>query len=832
MPFTRLPFARAAALVAFGLATACDAIPETVEGDFLVAIGPDDPEAGKPLVGPALPSESKEDSVIGRKGPAAAWDNGEAQVWAVRNAWGDTGSAEARLAGLAWPADSGLSWDRKYAAWVQSMPRTTSADGRETFTLTTPWGKTVPAPALECAEVAIFLRATFASWYGLPLYLEGAVGGKRLYVGHFGFLYADGTRYAGTPAFKTAYRDHTAVGTRWARDGWPQDANLRARRLGGSQDDFQPALFQGARAGALFDELYLNKRTGYLMLLLLSYFGSVNLADPSNTFNLDPTAIRAGDMLVERWQRSGIGHVFVVKHVDRLDGGKVSAEVVSGSMPRRQPIWESAAASQNAFLTEYAGGAGQSADGASYAALGGGLKRWRTPVAAGGRYTQVVPESDRAAFIDASNLTAIAARLDTFRAILDALSPEELRDTLLAQIDAQRAHLRRYPASCSARTRREEAFAKLYAVMRSSWGQEREAVDAAHRRLEDYVFAELVYGESRTCCWNSTTSAMHEIVLDKALSDEGDAGKTCAEPIVFRATAGGYEPFRQHAALIGRAAEWKAWTADEACPQAVSTGDDRLARSAATPWCRLRERLDADGADPVPGADLFEPNDTVRDARVVLSGAVEGKIATGDTDWFAFDAPGAGLVTASVVFRHASGDVDLAMTGAEGVLLGESAGSADTEQLALRVSGGRVFMRIQLYGAAAAPQTYRLTVTFSGGSDATGPDRHEPDNTPVQAATLAPGATLEATACGDLDHFAVATTRAGQLTGSLAFRHAEGDLDLVLLDVNGQTVATSDSTGDSETVSALVGVGRYMLQVKRYGAGTACQTYRVSAALR
>ena len=37
------------------------------------------------------------------------------QVWAVTAAWSDTATPAARAAGLAWPADSGLRWDEKFA---------------------------------------------------------------------------------------------------------------------------------------------------------------------------------------------------------------------------------------------------------------------------------------------------------------------------------------------------------------------------------------------------------------------------------------------------------------------------------------------------------------------------------------------------------------------------------------------------------------------------------------------------------------------------------------------------------------------------------------------
>ena len=79
------------------------------------------------------------------------------QVWEIRNQWEDTDTEEAREAGMAWEADSGLNWDEKYAKWVNDMVK---IDGHntyyETFEFTTPFGKTVPAPKLECAEIAIF----------------------------------------------------------------------------------------------------------------------------------------------------------------------------------------------------------------------------------------------------------------------------------------------------------------------------------------------------------------------------------------------------------------------------------------------------------------------------------------------------------------------------------------------------------------------------------------------------------------------------------------------------------------------------------------------------
>ena len=54
--------------------------------------------------------------------PVSADDSNTA-VWEVYNDWGDTDTTEARKAGLAWPQNSGLNWNEKYARWVANMPK-------------------------------------------------------------------------------------------------------------------------------------------------------------------------------------------------------------------------------------------------------------------------------------------------------------------------------------------------------------------------------------------------------------------------------------------------------------------------------------------------------------------------------------------------------------------------------------------------------------------------------------------------------------------------------------------------------------------------------------
>lgn len=579
------------AVLVAGFAAGCGTDDTQSPDDEGLALGTEDPELGKALFDPAAEADAKEDNLRGALGLAESADRSSTAVWEVTNAWEDTATAAAKKAGVAWEADSGLDWNAKYALWVDSMPKVDSQSYFKTYEMRTPYGKTLPAPAVECAETMIFLRATFASWYHLPFFLEATDGrGNRLYLGHFGFRTANG-KYANSPDFKTNYKDFSNLADRWEAEGWPTDSRLRGRKLGGSQDDFQPALFEGARAGAYFDELFLNKRVGYFMIFALSYFGSMNLADPKNTFNLKPEAIRAGDGLIERWQRRGIGHTLVVKHVEKQSEDAFQVELVSGSMPRRQGKWESASASKGSFTNEYTGSLGTNWDGEIYAKLGGGLKRWRSAKLVNGRWTNVVVAADQGSFIDAGDAQLIGERVETFDRILREVPPEEKREVLRMKIADARLHLERYPASCSARENREKAFSELYDLESEHFGRTHKDVDLDNRTLADFVFAELVYVKSKTCCWNSTTSAMYEIAMLKAAKDiEDHSANECREPTVFMNTANGYDAFRTFAEELGRGDEWVEWSEDELCTQR-DVRDDTQAEHEGTPWCEIGHAL-------------------------------------------------------------------------------------------------------------------------------------------------------------------------------------------------------------------------------------------------
>jgi len=549
---------------------------------------PLDPEYGKQVLD-APPNLGKEDNATGIKGPEAVFAGGPSEVWPVENDWEDRDTVRAREAGIAWPENSGLDWNEKYTAWIDSLQKIEGVNFGETFELVTPQGVRLPAPSLECAETSVFLRVSFAAWYNLPFYISAWDGGQNIHFGHFGVV-RDNTPHSSFPSFRNRYPDYSHMSIAEAQANWPSDPKLVKRFLTASKDDENTFLGEGAYSGAYFDRIFLNKRVGHFLVIVLTYTGSIHLASTDNTFNLKADAVRVGDTLLKRWQRKGIGHTMVVKRVDLLvDSNQLDVELMSGSMPRRQPRWETAASSKYAFTDKKCGGEGENAEGDRYATLGGGIKRWRLARVVNGRWRNVVGDSDKPSFIPFTNQSAISERPGLYGQLLADQNTEQKVITLMNMIETKREHLRNYPASCSARIAREAAFDELYVLTEEAWTWTKEQTDLKYRKLEDYVFAELDYAQSRTCCWNSSTAAMYDIAmsLNEERQEAAQTEESCAEPVVFMMRDGGYGVFASYAESLALDDVWVPWSADESCPQEHEVLTDTEAEHRWTPWCEL-----------------------------------------------------------------------------------------------------------------------------------------------------------------------------------------------------------------------------------------------------
>lgn len=509
------------------------------------------------------------------------------RVWEARNRWEDTDTPAARAAGIAWPADSGLTWDEKYSAWVRSLAPIDGDTVSTTFELSTPWGKTLPAPKLDCADVALVLRVSFAAWYNLPFYVVGFDGGRAVYFGHFGIRTKNG-RWNGMPRFALAYDDFSHMSPQEALYSWPTDDKLRRR--GVQKGDDQPFLGEGARTGTYLDEIHLNKRAGHFIRLMLIFTGSMHLADSRNTYNLTPSSIQAGDVMLWRWQALGVGHTMFTVRVDEIGDGRLQAQSVFGNLPPNQPSWVGPVNTRLDYTNPQGGGRDGTTD---YAVFNGGLKRFRVAKNVGGRWTNTFMAADESSWIDDTDHERMHRRPEEFEGLLGEVEPEQLRDALLSVIEQKRQHLRNFPASCAARSKREDAFEHLYELMDDAFDMAASEVDAEFRIFEDYVFAELDYEQSKTCCWNSTNHTMYETIMDLNEQAQLEAGDACVPPIVFKARNGDYEVFRDHDAT-----GWVEWSEDESCTQR-GVLDDAEASHAAISFC---EWSDAVGGDELPPA--------------------------------------------------------------------------------------------------------------------------------------------------------------------------------------------------------------------------------------
>ena len=245
--------------------------------------------------------------------------------------------------------------------------------------------------------------------------------------------------------------------------------------------------------------------------------------------------------------------MFVIE-VDKLETGKTDARLVEGNLPPSQPRLLDAVSSKLRLTTNTGGGPG-------FAENNGGLKRFRVAKNMGGFWTNTWMAADEASWIDDRDHEAMGARIGILQGLLGEVPPEEKLDALLAILETKREHLRDKPASCSARTKREEAFQQLYALGAEEFDMTQAEVDAMHRIADDYIFAELDYPKSKTCCWLGTNNAMYETIM--AVNDQRQAeAEACLEPLVFKAVDGGYAEFQAFAPET-----WAEYSNDENCPQ-------------------------------------------------------------------------------------------------------------------------------------------------------------------------------------------------------------------------------------------------------------------------
>lgn len=226
--------------------------------------------------------------------------------------------------------------------------------------------------------------------------------------------------------------------------------------------------------------------------------------------------------------------------------------------------------------------------------------------------------------------------------------------------------------------------------------------------------------------------------------------------------------------------------------------------------------------------DIYEPNNSFQTAAFLAatSGTTlpsELTIHTAsDRDFFRFVTRGTGTSShyIDVLFTHANGDLDARLLDSSGNELASSAGVTNNERLSLQGRPAGTYY-IEVYGFGEATNVYRLAFQTPPAP----PDRFEANNTFQTATNLQ---TISGTSLvsdvsihtsTDRDFYKFTSTGLGTSAHyvDVLFSHANGDLDVRLLDSAGATLATSAGTDNNERLSLQrLAAGSYFVEVFGY----------------
>jgi len=202
--------------------------------------------------------------------------------------------------------------------------------------------------------------------------------------------------------------------------------------------------------------------------------------------------------------------------------------------------------------------------------------------------------------------------------------------------------------------------------------------------------------------------------------------------------------------------------------------------------------------------DAFEPDNSVENATLLTEAITQERtLCTNDVDVFEVNLLDFQRVVARANFDAAEFDLELTLENEAGEILEVSPNSSEGETLSY---SSPIDQRAYLFARARnnSQGAYRLSLGLENQIDCVA-DEFEPNNILAEASPY-----LEAvsglTLCGDdEDLFSFEATAGQRLTISISFNHGDGDIDLMLLGLDGaQVLSVSDGRSNGEIVSAVI----------------------------
>ena len=204
----------------------------------------------------------------------------------------------------------------------------------------------------------------------------------------------------------------------------------------------------------------------------------------------------------------------------------------------------------------------------------------------------------------------------------------------------------------------------------------------------------------------------------------------------------------------------------------------------------------------------------------------------GDEDWYTVDLLAGDVITVQVSFSHADGDIDLVLLDPSGLELGASETVSDLEAVGPIVAAVdglhqvRVFLYSDTGASPGSPYDLQIDVVPAAEPDpdptpdpvpdptpdpAAPPfdcgvgDSYEPNDSESGASYAGSGVYVDLTQCGDDDYYWISVGSFSNVYVDVWFTHAEGDIDLGIIDGWGSYADTSISEDDNESVEASTG---------------------------